>query len=111
MGAAAMALAAVGAATSKLVPAAVLTTTTLRLTATGVYHWTGSSTWKSTAGYIGLLLAALALYAALAIHLEDVTGKMILPLARRGKAVTASTGSLDDQVAEVEHEPGVRNQL
>jgi uncharacterized protein len=111
MAAAAMALPAMAAVTSKLVPALVLATTSLRFFVTGLYHWTGSDGWKSTAGVIGVGLGALAVYAALAIILEDASGKPVLPLGKHGKGLLASMGSLSDQVAEVEHEAGVRQQL
>jgi succinate-acetate transporter protein len=107
----AMTLPAIAAATSKLVPAAVLATTSLRFLVTGMYQWTGSSGWKSVAGSVGVALGALAVYAALAIILEDVTGRTVLPLGKRNKALLASTGTLHDQIAEIEHEPGVRQQL
>jgi succinate-acetate transporter protein len=107
----AMLVCASAAAISKLVPAAVLAVTALRFLVTGLYQWTGSSAWKSTAGTVGIVLGLLAAYAALAIALEDVTGKMVLPLAKRGKALLASTGSLRDQVAEIEREAGIRQQL
>ena len=52
--------------------------------------------WKATAGVIGLVLCALALYAALAMALEDALGRTVLPLGRR---------------APIDGEPGVREQL
>jgi uncharacterized protein len=111
VGALAMTLPALGAATSKLVPAAVLALTALRFLLTGLFEWTGAAGWKSAAGAEGLVLGALAVYAALAVLLEDATGRMVLPLGKRGKGLLASVGGLDDQVAEVEHEAGVRQQL
>lgn len=109
--AAAMALPALAASVSKVGPAVVLATTSVRFLVTGLYQWTASSTWKSTAGAVGLALGALAVYAALAVILEDATGKPTLPMGRHGKGLLASTGSLLDQVADVEHEAGVRQQL
>jgi succinate-acetate transporter protein len=111
MTATAIALPAIAAATAKLVPAIVLALTSLRFLFTGLYQWTGSSNWKSIAGAEGVVLGTLAIYAALAIILEDATGSMILPLGKHGKGLLASIGSLPDQVADVEHEPGVRQQL
>jgi succinate-acetate transporter protein len=107
----AMLIPAVGASTGKLVPCLVLVTTSLRFFVTGLYELTGSSTWKSAAGTVGIVLCVFAVYAAMAIEVADVTGREPLPLLRRGKGALASRGTLDDQLAQIEHEPGVRQQL
>lgn len=83
---------------SKLVPGAVMALAGVRFAVTGAYQLTGSAAWKSTAGWVGLALAVLALYAALALELEGSHRRTVLPLGRRGQA---SPG--DD--------PGVRAQL
>ena len=100
-----------GAALSKLVPALVLTTAGLRFLVTGVYQLSGDHGWEDAAGVIGLVLALLAVYAALAAELEDVTKRTPLPLGRRGKGAQALDGVLYDQLAQVQKEPGVRLQL
>lgn len=51
-----------------------------------------------------------ALCGALALLLED-QGKHVLPLFRRGKAHEAIHGDLHEQIAAIENEPGVRQQL
>jgi succinate-acetate transporter protein len=107
----AMFLPATAAAASKLVPAMVLATTALRFLVTGVYQLTASSTWKTAAGLVGLLLAVVAMYAAWAFELEDATKKTVLPTLRRGKGAEALQRGLLDQVSEVDHEAGVRQQL
>src|SRR4051812_36322945 len=107
----AMLLPASAAFASKLVPALVLTTAAARFAVTGVYQLTGSATWERAAGWVGLALGILAIYAAWATQLEDVLGKTILPTARRGKGRAAVRGTLTDQVAELRHEGGVRQQL
>lgn len=107
----AMLVSASAAATGKLVPAAVLATTALRFATTGAYQLTVSSTWKHAAGIVGLCLCALAIYAALAMALEDATGATSLPLGRRRAGRDALAGGLREQVASVEHEAGVREQL
>jgi uncharacterized protein len=48
---------------SKLVPAAVLFTAGLRFMLTGLYQLTANEAWEDTAGIVGLVLAALAIYA------------------------------------------------
>jgi uncharacterized protein len=95
----AMLVPASSAATGKLVPFFVLGTTALRFAVTGLYELTASDTWKTLAGIVGLVLCALAVYAALAMALEDVRHRTVLPLGRRG-------GSTD-----VGPEAGVRDQL
>lgn len=102
---------AVGASAGKLVPTLVLATTALRFAATAGYQWTASSSWKGIAGAIGVVLGALAVYAALAIELEESRGRTVLPIARRQHGAEATHGDLHDQVHDIEHAPGVRRQL
>ena len=83
---------------SKLVPAAVMALAGVRFAVTGAYHLTGSAGWKTTAGWVGLALAVVALYAALALELEGSHRRTILPLGRRG-------------AASISDDPGVRPQL
>ena len=96
---------------SKLVPALVLATAGLRFLVTGLYQLTSSEAWKDTAGVIGLLLAAFAIYAAYAAEFEDVLKRPLLPLGRRGKGERAVNGVYAEQIANVAREPGVRQQL
>jgi len=86
------------AATAKLVPATVMALAGLRFVVTGVYELSGSAAWKTAAGYVGLLLGVLALYAALALALEANAGRTVLPLGRRGPV-------------DLDVEPGIRPQL
>ena len=82
------------AATGKLVAAAVLTTTALRFLVTALYQLTGSGAWKTTAGVVGLALCALAIYAALAMALEESHRRTVLPLLRRKTGAAAITADL-----------------
>ena len=99
------------AAASKLVPAVVLTTAGLRFVVTGLYQLTSNEAWEDTAGVIGLVLAGFAVYAAYAAEFEDVLKRPLLPLGRRGKGEQAVKGTYAEQIANVAHEPGVRQQL
>ena len=99
------------ATASKLVPALVLATAGLRFVVTGLYQLTSNEAWEDTAGVIGLLLAGLAVYAAYAAEFEDVLKRPLLPLGRRGKGKEAVKGTYAQQIANVAHEPGVRQQL
>jgi uncharacterized protein len=69
------------------------------LACTGIHQLTASATWEDIAGVVGLALCAVALYAALAIALEDARRTTVLPTGRRG------TGG------DVEDEAGIRAQL
>jgi succinate-acetate transporter protein len=99
------------AATSKLVPALVLSTAGLRFLVTGVYQLTSNEIWEDTAGVIGLILACFAVYAAYAVEFEDVLQRSVLPLGRRGEGEMAMKGTYAHQIGNVTHEPGVRQQL
>jgi succinate-acetate transporter protein len=107
---AAMAVAAAGA-TGKLVAMAVLATTSIRFGATAGYELAGTTAWRVTAGVIGLVLAAVALYAALAFLLEDAYGHSALPLLRRGQGQAARTADPEHHLAAALDQPGVREQL
>jgi uncharacterized protein len=98
-------------ATGKLVPAAVLATTAVRFATTGLYEMTASETWKDGAGIVGLVLCALAVYAALAMALEDAKRETVLPLGRRKFGAESVGGNLDEQLERIEREAGVREQL
>jgi succinate-acetate transporter protein len=99
------------AASGKLVAATVLVTTALRFASTALYQLTGSGTWKTTAGIVGIALSALAIYTALAMALEESNRRTMLPLLRRKTGADATTAGLARQVRDIEHEVGVRAQL
>ncbi|TYP90299.1 GPR1/FUN34/YaaH family transporter [Blastococcus xanthinilyticus] len=108
---AAMFVPAVVALSSKIVPAAVMGLAGTRFIVTGVYELTSSSAWKATAGWVGVALAALALYAALALELEGGQEKTVLPLGRRGPGRSAMAGEGPLAPEELVEEAGVRPQL
>jgi uncharacterized protein len=99
LAAVAMLIPALAALTGKLVAVAVLGTTALRFACTGMYELTVSDTWKDIAGVVGLALCAIAIYAALAIAMEDARRQTVLPTGRRGAG------------RDVEDEAGIRAQL
>lgn len=101
----------IGASTGKVVPAVVLATTALRFAATGVYELTSSTAVEHVAGIIGLVLATEVVYAAVALELENLQRRTVLPLGRRGAGREAMTEDLAHQTRDVEHEAGVREQL
>jgi succinate-acetate transporter protein len=81
-----------------------------RMVTDGYYETGGSHTWSTISGGIGIALAALSMYGGTALALEDARRRDVLPLFRRGHA-DAAFGSYRDQLARLESEPGVRQQL
>jgi uncharacterized protein len=98
--AASLAIPAIGAAGGKIVPAAVLALAVVRFALTGIYQLTSSSTWEDISGVVGVVLCGLAFYLALALLLEDVRLRTLLPIGRR-----------DSREGGIEREAGVRAQL
>jgi succinate-acetate transporter protein len=106
---AALLVPAVGAAFGKLVPAIVLLTAAARFFLTGLYQLSANPGLQYAAGIVGLVLLGVAFYAALALEIEDVRRKTVLPVLRVGK--TPMEGSVEDQSVGVGYEAGVREQL
>jgi len=107
----AMLVPALVAAAGKLIASAVLGTAGLRFGITGVYELSALEGWQDLAGVVGLALAALAIYAALAMALEDARRRTVLPLLRRGSGRASMEEGLSAQVDRIEHEAGIREQL
>lgn len=95
----------------KPVFAAVMTLAFARFLSTGMFELGQGTGWERAAGWIGLPLSACALYLASALLIEDVQHRTVLPLFRRGIARLSFESHLGDQVASIEHEAGVRDQL
>ena len=90
------------AAMRKLVVAGVIGLSAVRFALTGVAMTTGVHAWLVVAGWWGLLLALVSLYAALALELEGAQRREVLPLLRRGT---------DAEEVAAHEEPGVREEL
>ncbi|MFY4718289.1 acetate uptake transporter family protein [Streptomyces sp. LaBMicrA B280] len=82
-----------------------------RFALTGAYDAGGGPALRTAAGWLGVLLAAFALYGGFALLLEDTAQRTILPLGRRGRARTSLQGDLATQLEQAEREAGVRRQL
>lgn len=95
----------------KGLPALVLAMTTARLTLTGGYEYYGGSGWRDAAGWMGIALAVVAVYAVLALELEGVQLRPVLPTLRFGAARRALLGGGGSAIGPAEREAGVRNQL
>ena len=88
-----------------------MTLAAVRFAVTGAHHLSGSTGWKSAAGWVGLLLGVVAVYAALALELEGSHGRSVLPLGRRGAGETAVRGEAPMDSGSLASEAGVRPQL
>ena len=108
---AALLIPAIGASFGKLIPALVLLTAGLRFLLTGVYQLTANTGVQSAAGIVGLVLLGIAFYAALALEIEGVRHKTLLPVLRVGAGKASIEGNPNGQLESVKREPGVREQL
>lgn len=106
-----VALGAAGAALGKLVPAAVLLLAAARFLLTGLYELSASHGLEHVAGVVGLVLVGLCGYAVLALELEGLKRRTVLPVLRRGPGREAMSATLEEQNRGLAHEPGVREQL
>jgi len=109
--AAAMLVPVLGAVGAKLVPAAVLSVTSLRFLFGGIHQLSGNSFWKTSAGVVGIIVVGLAFYAAVALMVEETTHATRLPVGRRHAGRRAASGRIPDQLANIGQEAGVREQL
>jgi uncharacterized protein len=111
LGSAVAMLVPTAAATAKLAGLAVMGLSSVRFAVTGVGQFTGSSEWLTAAGWVGVALAVVAAYAALAFELEDARRATVLPVGRRGPGADTMTAPARDELASLAHEGGVRKQL
>ena len=77
----------------------------------GLYGLTSSAGIQTASGIGGCAIFLLSLYGGLALSLEDVQYRTVLPFGRRGEARQAIEGELGEQVGPLEKEAGVRKQL
>ncbi len=82
-----------------------------RFAVTGVAELDGGRGWSTAAGWTGVGLAGVALYAALALELEGSNRRTVLPVGRFGRSRAALRGGFDQQTRDLAHEPGVRDRL
>lgn len=104
-------LAAVPALKSKPFVAVILGIAALRFALSGAFEIFGVTALHIAAGITALTLAALAFYGAEATLVEDTQRRTVLPLFRRGRGRVAMEGDLNEQIARIDHEAGVRQQL
>ena len=91
--------------------ALILVVSAVRTTLAGLYELTTIKSLFTTAGVLATGVCALALYCGFAFRLEDAAHRTVLPLGRRGQARSALRGGMEDQIAGLEAEAGVRRVL
>ncbi|MFF1901909.1 GPR1/FUN34/YaaH family transporter [Kitasatospora sp. NPDC058218] len=89
----------------------VLCTAVPRFAVAALANLTGVARLGTLSGALGLLLAAVALYTAFALMLEDMRGEEVLPIGRSGPAHHAVEGDLTLQLRDLERQAGVRRTL
>jgi succinate-acetate transporter protein len=106
-----MLLLSVAALPGKPLFGVLLLTGACRFVLTGAYEAGGAPVLQTAAGWVGVALAAFALYGGFALLLEDTAQRTVLPLGLRGRARTSLQGDLGTQLEQAEREAGVRRQL
>jgi hypothetical protein len=91
--------------------AAVLAVAVPRFLIAGVAELTGSQVLAQAGAVLGFLLAAVAMYSAFALLLEDSRGQEVLPIGRQGAAREATHGTLAVELRDIERQAGVRRTL
>ena len=91
--------------------AAVLLVAAPRFLISGVAELTGNQALSQAGAVLGFLLAAVAMYTAFALLMEDSRGREVLPIGRQGAAREATHGALAAELRDIERQPGVRRTL
>lgn len=90
---------------------AIILLAALRFGLDGLYNLSDLTALEFASGVFGVVIFLFALYGGLALTLEDVKHRTVLPFGRRGEALDAIEGDIGDQIGPVEKEAGVRKQL
>jgi succinate-acetate transporter protein len=98
-------------ALAKRALAAVLVVSAPRFLIAGIGDITGNQAVSQAGAVLGFLLAAVAMYTAFALLMEDSRGHEVLPIGRLGAARQATHGNLADELRGIERQPGVRRTL
>ncbi|MFF4377990.1 GPR1/FUN34/YaaH family transporter [Kitasatospora sp. NPDC001547] len=77
----------------------------------GLHGVSGVAVLGQVAGALGMLLAAVAMYAAYALMLEELRGREVLWIGRNGPVRDAMRAGLDGQLQRLERQAGVRRTL
>jgi len=98
-------------ALAKRAVVAVLVVSAPRFLIAGVGDITGNQAVSQAGAVLGFLLAAVAMYTAFALLMEDSHGREVLPIGRTGSARQAIQGNLAVELRGIERQPGVRRTL
>jgi uncharacterized protein len=101
----------VAAVSGKTLLAILLAISAVRFLLLACVQSGASQTINLASGTLGLLLGVFALYGGLALLLEDVRQRTVLPLLRYGVAQQSLETGLADQIDRPQREAGVRQQL
>ena len=71
----------------------------------------GSHGVERAGGVLAVVICAIALYGGIALLIEDVRQETVLPLGRVGASKRSLEGDLGEQLARLDKEAGVRQQL
>lgn len=95
----------------KMLLAGVIFLAAARYGLDGLFELTGFAPAEVASGVLGVLIFLFALYGGLALALEDVQHRTVLPFGRRGEAREALEDGLESQIGPTTREAGVRKQL
>ncbi|HEU5214973.1 MAG TPA: hypothetical protein VFU30_05480 [Gaiellaceae bacterium] len=102
---------AVSAFLGKPLIGVLLSLAAVRGTLSGAWEFGAPHSLEVAASWIAVALFAAAAYGGLAFLLEDVLGRSILPVFRRGTSHDAIEGDLTAQLERISDEAGVRQTL
>jgi succinate-acetate transporter protein len=91
--------------------AVLLLTSSVRALLSATYELGGGAGWNRAGGWLALAIFVIAMYGGLAFLLEDLLGRAVLPIGRRGGSKEAMEGGLTEQLRGLEDEAGVRHTL
>ncbi|WP_285593584.1 GPR1/FUN34/YaaH family transporter [Actinomycetospora sp. NBRC 106378] len=106
-------LMAIPGLTAKPMFSVVLLSAAARFVAGGLYDLTASTVWERVSGIVAVVVAAAAAYLAIALVIEDVKHRTVLPVGRVGgtESRSAMEAGLAAQARNLPQEAGVRAQL
>lgn len=102
---------AIAGGPAKGVAAAIIGLAGARFLLSGIYELRAGVGFKHVAGWVGVALCPAALYAGVALAMEDLHRRPVLPTFRGERSRRMFDRPLAEQVDGVAHEAGVRRQL
>jgi succinate-acetate transporter protein len=102
---------AVAAAPGKPVLAGIMSLAAARAVLAAAYEFGAGRAWERAGGWVAFVIFIAAMYGGLALLLEEVHGRSVLPFGRRGASKEAVEGDLSQQLRGLGDEPGVRHTL